>query len=171
MQRVLMLLICVCGCSFIGLRLADMLRRRACALRGMHAGIHAMTNAILHSNRTLAQIAGEVAFREEQPFWRTFSEQLAAGVDAEDAWISALKEDTARGRSLAALTQRDCALLISFAGTLGKTDRRSQAESGRMTLEALSSLIKGADAVYAQKGRVYRVLGMFLGLGVGILLW
>lgn len=171
MQRILTALLCLGGCSYAGLRLADRLRCRASQLRALHAGLNALTSAVAYTNRPLAKIAGDIAGREGSAFWRQFSERLASGMDAGDAWLRALESASMGGGPLSALTQRDRALIVSFSATLEKTDRRSLAENGRMTLEALSTLIAGADAVYAKKGRVYRVLGVFLGLGVGVLFW
>lgn len=171
MQRVLMLLACVCGCSFAGLRLAERLKCRAAALRDLRDGLRALISAVAHTNRPLAQIAGDIARSGGTAFWRRFSELLSAGEDAGSAWRSALREASARGGPLFWLAQRDKQLLESFSSALQKTDRKSLAESCGITLEALSALIEGADAVYAQKGRVYRVLGLFMGLGIGILLW
>ena len=171
MQRILMLVACVGACFFTGIRLSERLKNRAAALRDLREGIQTLTSAITHTKRPLVQIATDISKRGASSFWAIFAERLSAGEDAEEAWSAALEAASARGGPLAALMPRDRALLLSFAVTLGKTDRLSQAENGQLTLEALSALIEGADEVYAQKGRVYRVLGLFLGLGLGILLW
>lgn len=171
MQRVMMVVALAGACTFTGIRLSERLKNRAAALRDLREGIQTLTSAITHTRRPLGQIAAEISRRGASSFWSMFAERLSAGEDAGDAWSGALEAATARGGPLAALMPRDRALLISFSVTLGKTNRQSQAENGQMTLEALSALIESADEVYAQKGRVYRVLGLFLGLGLGILLW
>ncbi|MDO4572177.1 MAG: stage III sporulation protein AB [Clostridia bacterium] len=170
MQRVLMLLLCVFGCGAFGLRLADRLKSRSQALHDMHDGIRALTSAIRHTRRPLQQIAAGLAGQSGVSFWRVFSERLQRGEDAEKAFCGALEAESGGG-PLGALTKHDRALLISFSMSLGKTDRCTQAEQSELALESLRALIEGADELYAKKGRVYRVLGLFLGLGLGILLW
>ncbi len=171
MQRILILTACVCGCSFAGLRLADRLKSRLEALQDFKVGIHFMMNATENTNRPLAQIAAEFAARAKTEFWTDLSERLEAGENAESAWKAAFERNVRSGGPLHTLTQHDRALLDAFSATLGKTDRRSQSASGRVTLEELSTLIEDARSLYIQKARVYRVLGLMMGLGLGILMW
>ena len=53
---------------------------------------------------------------------------------------------------------------------LGKSGRASQQELGKMAVSALSGRLREAEACYAQKGRVYRTMGLLMGTGLAILL-
>ena len=171
MQRVIPLLLCVSGSTFIGLMYADSLKRRAERLKSMRDGVRQLAGGVQHTNRPLYAIAGEIAQRGGDAFWASFSEGVREGGGAEAAWNHALERACQRGGSLYGLNARDRTILTAFSATLGRTDRRTQDENARAALDALDAQILAADAVYMQKGRIYRTLGLFFGLGLAILLW
>lgn len=171
MHRVILLVLCVGGCTWIGLSYAGSLRQRAQRLKLARDGISQLVSAVRYTNQPLCAVSESIAARSGCAFWKDFAESLRNGRGAERAWSGALSAACTRGGSLSGLGGKDRAALLSLSGTLGKTDRYALAENARSVLEALDALIGDAEAAYAQKGRIYRALGLFCGLGLSILMW
>ncbi len=64
------------------------------------------------------------------------------------------------------LLRADEEVLLSFTGQLGSTDRNGQIQLCSLTAQRLERQLAEARSAYAQKGRLYTLLGVFAGIAL-----
>lgn len=167
MLRTLAVLAAVGGCTLAGLQCAGKLHRRRDALRELVAAVRCICVGVTHTNRPLSELlrcCGEQATAG-------WFDALSCAVERGETPLAAWAGLCAKGADAAAgLTERDGKVLTVFFSVLGASDRHAQIENAQCTFDALETLCAEAEAAYAGKGRVYRTMGVLLGVGVGILL-
>lgn len=167
MLRALAVIGAVGGCAFVGINASAKLRRRRDTLAELLAAVRRILVGVTHSNQSLSQLLGGCGDRETGALFASLSQAVDAGDAPLDAWDSLCLEG--EGGPLE-LMDREKKVMTVFFSLLGGSDRQGQIENAQMTLSALESLYAEAEASYAAKGRVYRAMGILLGVGVGILL-
>ena len=167
MLRALAVIGAVGGCAFVGLNASARLRRRRDTLLELIGAVRHILVGVAHSNRPLSQLLWACGEGETGPAFRALAQAVEAGEAPLDAWDRlCLKGE----HPLPALMERETKVMTIFFSLLGGSDRQGQIENAQMTINALESHCAEAEASYAAKGKVYRAMGVVLGVGVGILL-
>lgn len=167
MLRTLAVIIAVSGCTLVGLNCSGRLRRRRDALAELVAAVRRICIGVTHTNRPLAELLRGCGEQETGAMFAALADAVEGGHAPLDAWIMLCEggEHTATG-----LMERDIKALTVFFSVLGASDRNAQIENAQLTLDTLEALRTEAETAYTGKGRVYRTMGVLLGVGVGILL-
>ena len=129
--------------------------------------IRYICTGVSHTNRPMAELLRGCGEKETEELFSALADAVEAGSTPLAAWCELC--DPPPG-ALSCLTERDQKAMTVFFSVLGASDRHAQIENARLTLDTLEALSAEANAVYAGKGRIYRAMGLLLGVGVGILL-
>ncbi len=167
MLRTLAVIMAVGGCTLAGLNCSCRLRRRRDALSELVAAVRRICIGVTHTNRPLAELLRGCGERETGAMFAALADAVESAQTPLDAWSMLYEggEHAATG-----LMERDIKTLTVFFSVLGASDRSAQIENAQLTLDTLVALCAEAETAYAGKGRVYRTMGVLLGVGVGILL-
>lgn len=167
MLRTLAVITAVGGCTLVGLNCAGRLRRRRDALFEFVAAVRRICVGVTHTNRPLSELLRGCGERETGVLFAALAGAVEGGETPLAAWGEICESGAAEGLGL---EERDQKALTVFFSVLGASDRGAQIENARLALDTLETLFAEADEAYRGKGRVYRTMGMLLGVGVGILL-
>lgn len=166
MRYVGMILIVLAGCG-LGLTFSRRLYRRVWLLARAERLLQALDARLLYTAEPLSKL------------WRQLAESPAFADDK-------LLQETVRGLSDApfseafsraadrlgpALTADDRALLKAFGEGCGVTGLQEQTAHIRQYVGELRRAREGAEAVAAERGRLYRVAGLSGGLALALLLF
>lgn len=155
------------GCTLIGANASARLKLRRDVLAEFDAAIRRIAIGITHTNRPIAELLRGCGERETGALFAALADDVAYAQTPFDAWGRRLEDGCA---ALSCLMEQDAKALTVFFSVLGVSERSAQLENALMAQETLALLVAEAEAAYAGKGRVYRTMGLLLGVGVGILL-
>lgn len=136
-----------------------------CRLTGML--LHEARLIMRYSCETLPVLIGELVCRESFAplvYLQRASECINNGVCFPAAWRDGMTADHN-------ITQELRLFLEPLADSLGASDIDGQLMTLALAEEQLQELHRAAQEKYAQKGRLYRCLGILLGMSAALLIW
>ena len=151
-----------------GLFCSDRLRTRTVQLEAARLWVLDLQGSIRYGAATipsiLRQTASNSAYRR---LW--FLSELADSCRGDQPAGEALQRIFQKDRGFRLdnrLLRADEDILLSFTGQLGSTDRNGQIQLCELTAQRLERQIAEARSAYAQKGRLYMLLGIFAGIAL-----
>ena len=157
-------------CTGAGFLWADRLRSRALALEELSQCLRHLGMLMRYSGETLALLARRAHSRTGSPLFEAFSRALEAQAPPGEAWRQAWDRCGSSPR-YAALQAPELSALERFAAHLGSADPQGEAQRLALALEELDLALADAQQKNQTRGRLYRTLGMLLGLAAAIVLW
>ncbi|HWR23041.1 MAG TPA: stage III sporulation protein AB [Feifaniaceae bacterium] len=171
MLHVLAMMSVFAGCAFIGVRASSALRLRKDTLRAMADALHRLSMWMDYTAQPLRALARKAKTEETAAFFDAFAKYLKTDEDVPSAWKRAMEDARSNDAGFASLHEAELNILEEYAGTLGGSDRETQAKNAALAQRRLEAVLKEAEEIYASKGRMYRSVGILSGIAVAILLW
>lgn len=164
MLRAVGLLLVVATGAFAGLAGSGALRKRMERLAKLRMALSEMAVELCYCTPTVWELLDRLC---EQPQYAelAFLERTRAQrpLSFAKAWAQSVCEDASLGAQ-----ERD--VLLSLGATLGTTDVEGQLSALSLHMDKLEALYHAERERYAQKGRLYRSLGVLGGTFLAILL-
>lgn len=171
MFKIVILLGIVLVCSFIGYVYGEGFKGRFIELSELMRSLIDMENEITYSYRPLPEVLYSIGNKSESAIGNIFigtSELLGKG-SSEDV-STAFTESIHMHRDETAMKKEDFNILLDLAKSLGDTDIIGQGQIFTLAKEKLKSRIDIAEKDYRQSCKVYKYLGVGIGLMIAIFL-
>lgn len=162
MTRLIGLMLVFCAGCGIGVQRAAQLRQRARRVRLLERLVSDLATQLRYQTPTVREL---IEFLRAQPMYAPFGFLMQIGETGRfcDAWRGAVEGDSALGAE-------EKLLLLELGGTLGTTDAEGQLCALSLTLTRFSALAADLERAAAEKGRLYRALGILGGAAAAVVL-
>ena len=154
------------SCSLIGILISKKYINRVNELKEFKNALNIFKTKIRYTYEPIPEIFYEIS-ENISPCVSTVFKQAAGKMDilaAGEAWNLALKMDNLN------INEEDKNALKNLSKLLGKTDLQGQINQIEMTSDFLDEQIKKAEKEKDKNEKMYRTLGMILGLTIVIIL-
>lgn len=154
------------SCSLIGILISKKYINRVNELKEFKNALNIFKTKIRYTYEPIPEIFAEISENVNSNISNIFK-QAAAKMDvlaAGDAWNLALKLDDLN------INEEDRSALNNLSKLLGKTDLQGQLNQIEMTSDFLDKQIQKAEREKDKNEKMYRTLGMILGLTIVIIL-
>lgn len=139
----------VCSTTAVGINGSLKLRGRIDALQWYMIGITSVANGIRANTGEIAEIVKKLYLSEK---YLTVKSPFAVELKKTD------------------LTKNDERILSEFFSGLGMGDSESQIKRCKTYYDIISNCKRDAEKDYAEKGKLYKSLGFFAGLGIAVII-
>lgn len=157
-------------CSYLlGQRAAAGRQRRAAELEALISALHLLETEIVVGKRLLAEaLTGAGAAHPEcRLLFEKAAQEVAAGRSARRAW----EEGVRSWQEVAALRQEDLEPLLRLGAVLGLSTGEDQARHLELARRELSHRLEAQRVRLGELIRLYRLLGVFGGVALVLLLY
>ena len=154
------------SCSLIGILISKKYVNRVNELRDFKNALNIFKTKIKYTYEPLPEIFAEISESIDSNISSVFkiaSEKMNACA-AGEAWELALKMDELN------IDEEDRNILRKLGKLLGKTDMQGQVNQIEMTSEFLDKQIRKAENQKDKSEKMYRILGMIIGMAIVIML-
>lgn len=152
--------------SLIGILISKKYENRVNELKEFKNAINIFKTKIRYTYETIPNIFTEISENVNSNISNVFkfAAQKMDILTAGDAWDIALKMEDLN------INKEDRMVLNNLSKLLGKTDLQGQLNSIEMTLDFLDAQIRNAENQKNKNEKLYRTLGMLIGLSIVIIL-
>ena len=153
-------------CSFIGILISRKYVNRVNELREFKNALNMFKTKIRYTYEPLPEIFTEISENVDTNIslvFRKASEKMKV-CPAGEAWDLALRLEDLN------IDEEDKSILKNLSKLLGKTDIEGQVNQIEMTSDFLDKQIRKAENEKEKNERMYRTLGMIIGMGIVIIL-
>ena len=153
-------------CSFIGILISRKYVNRVNELREFKNALNMFKTKIRYTYEPLPEIFTEISENVDTNIslvFRKASEKMKV-CPAGEAWDLALRLEDLN------IDEEDKSILKNLSKLLGKTDVEGQVNQIEMTSDFLDKQIRKAENEKEKNERMYRTLGMIIGMGIVIIL-
>ena len=160
----------LCGSIIWGMSWTFVLERRPRELREMRTALQMLETEISYAATPLPDAFRLIRDRFQgnlRDFFDQLVRELGSKHTAGHAWQSSV--DTLYGKM--AWTQEDRSILLALAPTLGQSDRQDQLKHLRLCQERLAMAEQHAHELARKHARLYRSMGVLVGLLLVLLTW
>ena len=154
------------SCSLIGILISKKYVNRVNELRDFKNALNIFKTKIKYTYEPLPEIFAEISESIDSNISSVFkiaSDKMNACA-AGEAWELALKMDELN------IDEEDRNILRKLGKLLGKTDMQGQVNQIEMTSEFLDKQIRKAENQKDKSEKMYRILGMIIGMAIVIML-
>ncbi|MGL4741953.1 MAG: stage III sporulation protein SpoIIIAB [Sarcina sp.] len=167
MFKILILVAITFVCALIGYTYGETFKKRYVELLELMRGLVDMENEILYSYKAIPEVLANVSNKLQDELGTIFYEVSELLIRGEFGSInSAFQYVIEKNRDIIALKEDDLNILLDLSKSLGDTDIIGQEQIFSLAKEKLNRTINIAEAEYRVNYRMYRRLG----IGVGIML-
>ncbi len=159
------LLFVLCG-GAAGFGLSERLRMRRELCRELCDMLRKIAVLVRFRRMDIFEIIRELKASEEYSrinFISMLPDNYQPGMNFQSQWVHAVQSDSGLWKE-----EREC--LTSFVYSFGSTDTEGQLLSIECTAEAISSIYRQCSEDYRQKDRLYKSVGILLGMMTGIII-
>lgn len=167
MLKILILVAITFVCSLIGYTYGETFKKRYLELLELMRGLIDMENEILYSYKAIPEVLATVSNKLQDELGTIFYEVSELLIRGDFASInSAFEYVIQKNKDTIALKQEDLNIILDLSKSLGDTDISGQEQIFSLAKEKLNRTINIAETEYRVNYKMYRRLG----LGVGIML-
>lgn len=154
------------SCSLIGILFSKKYVNRVNELKEFKNALNIFKTKIRYTYEPLPEIFREISENVNSNIGTVFSQAVGKMdvLTAGEAWNLALKVDTLN------IDDEDRNVLKGLSKLLGKTDLEGQLNQIEMTSDFLDEQIKKAEIKRSKNEKMYRTLGMIMGIAIVIIL-
>ena len=153
-------------CTYLGIEKSKSYSMRVLALQKIKSGFGFFRSKIEFTyepiKEILNQISDSVYRGEENIFQRT--KEYMKNDEINVAWNKAVEEEVN-------MNQEDKDILKLFGKLLGKTDKKGQISEIDLSLNFVEKQIQKAELEKNKSAKLYKSLGLLIGMGIVIILW
>ena len=170
MAKVIISIIIVLSASFIGYILAYKYVQRPRQIKHLLLTLQLLETEILYLLTPLPLALKKVAGKSPGELNRIFSEtsmllEKKNGFSIEDAW----RQSVEKNYPFTSLTMEDKEVLVDFGMSLGTVDRDHQMKNFHYIYAQLKKQLQSAEDLRLKNERMYKSLGILLGMTIVIL--
>ena len=161
-DSVLIILVCTC----IGVNKANRFNYRVNNLRNLKSSFSIFKTKLEFSYEPIKEIFTEISkliYKDNNNIFKSYVSNLEGG-NYEDAWNLAVAENCC------GFSKEDIMLISGFGKLLGKTDIDGQMNEIKLADEFLDKQIIDAEELKKKNDKLYRSLGVIIGIGIVIIL-
>lgn len=154
------------SCSLIGILLSKKYVNRVKELKEFKNALNIFKTKIRYTYEPLPEIFREISENVDSNIGTVFSQAVGNMniLSAGEAWNLALKVDTLN------IDDEDRNVLKNLSKLLGKTDLEGQLNQIEMTSDFLDEQIRKAEIKKNKNEKMYKTLGMIMGIAIVIIL-
>lgn len=156
--------------TWIGFELAKKVRERPKQLRQLKVGLQSLEAEIMYGLIPLDEAFKHLGSQLQGPvahfFLQVSTELEASAASVQEAWEHSLSELL----SSSAFQKSELEIMRQFGATLGRHDRENQQNQIRLTLAHLERELSEANEAQSKYEKMYKSLGVLIGLLLIILL-
>ncbi|MGL4655374.1 MAG: stage III sporulation protein SpoIIIAB [Sarcina sp.] len=171
MFKIIILILIVILCSFIGYLYGEGFKQRYLELTELMRSLIDMENEILYSYKPVPEVLAGISNKSQgviSDLFADVSELLMKGEmeNVNRAFAYSLKNKN----NQMAMTQEDCNIILDLSKSLGDTDISGQGQIFSLAKEKLDRVIDIAEKDYRNNCKVYKSLGIGIGIMIAIFL-
>lgn len=166
---ILKLIICIMIifiCTYLGIEKAKTYDRRVFELQKIKNGLNYFKSKIEFTYEPVKEILEGISnsvYRNDENIFKKTKEYMESS-DVNWAWNKAIDEETK-------INKEDKEILKMFGKLLGKTDKKGQISEINLSLNFADKQIQKAEFDKNKNAKLYRSLGLLIGMGIVIILW
>lgn len=159
-------------CTICGLTIANNYRQRSLELRNLRSVLNLLETEIVYTATPLPFALEKIAKHAISPINKLFDNarnQLISGngITADEAWQEAINSF----QLFCCLAEEDIGIIRSFGAGLGCSDKTEQLKNIQLTKELLKQQEIKAEMNRNQHERLWRTMGVLVGLGIVLLIY
>lgn len=154
----------VVATSILGFVKSQRLKRRNDSLCRLISALVLLETEISYGKKSIKDALFSIGVSENLPLFTSASEKIGT-LSVSDAFSYGIKSCDM------CFSEADNSIILEFADTLGSLDTQSQIKSIAHTKELLGILKKEAIEYYNRYGRMYRNMGILLGILLSLILF
>lgn len=165
-KNVILVLILVI-CTYLGINKSKEFHKREIELKKIKSALNIFKTKINYTYETIGDIFKEISKLEYQDKKNIFSQtiNLLENGDLNKAWEKAISENNI------GISEEDKEILKMLGKTLGKTDKEGQISEIELVSNFLNKQISLAEEIRVKNEKMYKTLGVTLGLAIVIILF
>ncbi|HHT50627.1 MAG TPA: hypothetical protein GXZ78_04010 [Eubacteriaceae bacterium] len=165
-------IIILLSCTSIGLLMAWKYKVRVRQLKEIRGIFQLIETEIFYTATPILEVLEKVARQASSPIASIFKEIIGEikrreGKTLGRIWCKAFE----RGRENTGLTKEDLVPINYFGNILGTSDQESQIKNGKLVQSQLIKLEEGAEKDFIRNEKLFKNLGVLLGLTIVIILY
>lgn len=164
--KFLICIIIILICTYLGLDKAKQYDRRVTELQKIKNGFNFFRSKIEFTYEPIKEILEEISisvYENNENIFKKAKEYMKEK-SINIAWNDALDEETK-------INNEDKEILKMFGKLLGKTDKKGQISEIDLSLNFVDNQIQKAELEKIKNAKLYKSLGLIVGLGIVIILW
>jgi len=164
-------LIIILSSSLIGTLLANKYIIRTKILKTLRFSFQLLETEIIYGSTPLPYAFNNISLKIDKP-WNTFFQEVSENLlmrkyfTMEEAWNSAMNNHL----ELSFLNKADIELIKNFGKVIGKSDTEDQKKHFLLMYAQLSRLEEEAETERKRNEKMYKSLGLLLGIAIYIIL-
>ncbi len=164
-KNVILVLILVI-CTYLGINKSKEFHKREIELKKIKSALNIFKTKINYTYETIGDIFKEISKLEYQDRKNIFSQtiNLLENGDLNKAWEKAMSENNI------GISEEDKEILKMLGKTLGKTDKEGQISEIELVSNFLNKQISLAEEIRTKNEKMYKTLGVTIGLAIVIIL-
>lgn len=157
--------------TLIGLMLADRYKQRTKDLKEIRNNFQMIETEIFYTATPIIEVMEKISQQAQKPLdsiFREITKELKKwdGESLATIW----KKTFNKKKGTTCFTKEDLETINFFGSILGTSDRQSQIKNAKLVQSQLMRLEEHAEADWKKNERLYRNLGLLLGIAVVIIL-
>ena len=171
MFKIIVLVLIVILCSFIGYLYGEEFKKRYLELSELMRSLIDMENEILYSYRPLPDVLAGISNKSNGVISNLFAEvsELLIRGDIDNV-NSAFRYSLNNQKNEMAMTKEDFTIILDLSKSLGDTDITGQGQIFLLAKDKLDRVIDSAEKDYRTNCKMYKTLGIGIGVMIAIFL-
>lgn len=171
MFKIIILSLIVILCSFIGYLYGEGFKQRYLELSELMRSLIDMENEILYSYRPVPEVLAGISNKSEGIVSDLFAEVSELLMKGEmDNVNMAFAYSLSNQSNQMAMTKEDCNIILDLSKSLGDTDISGQGQIFLLAKEKLTRALDVAEKEYRSNCKMYKTLGVGIGVMIAIFL-
>ena len=164
--KVLNMISIICICSYIGIDKAKNFSTRVVKLRNLKSSFNIFKTKLEFTYEPIKEIfteISEIVYKNKNNMFKSYVDNMKNG-KFEDAWNLAVAENSF------SLSKEDIKIISNFGNLLGKTDLKGQINEIQLANNFLDKQIIEAEEIRKKNDKLYKSLGIIIGITIVIVL-
>lgn len=153
-------------CSYIGIDKAKTFSARVFKLRNLKNSLNIFKTKLEFTYEPIKEIfteISEIVYKNKNNMFKSYVDNMKNG-KLEDAWALAVAENSF------SLSKEDIKIISNFGNLLGKTDLKGQINEIELANNFLDKQIIEAEEIRKKNDKLYKSLGIIIGITIVIVL-
>ncbi len=169
-MKFLLALLLFSACAYAGFAKARAVKRRLNVTEGFLVDIRQLSILMRYKMSPIRELVLQLEGSELNEFWEAFLKELEGSASLNEAWQKALLKLREEG-GFSCLTDAEARVISDFGAAFGTSDIAAQRGNMEMALERFGVRAEALRREVAEKGKMYRSLGVLSGLAAAIMIW
>jgi len=171
LYKILGSVIILVSSTLVGLLVANKYKIRVKQLKDIRGNFQIIETEIFYTATPIIEVMEKISKQARQPLCKIYDDiakklKKREGESLGDIWKNAFE----RRKEYTCFTKEDLETINFFGSILGTTDRQSQVKNAKLVQSQLMKLEEHAEKDYIKNEKLFRNLGILLGLAIVIIL-